>query len=130
MLRGEGPVGLHGGPRGDLALRANVQTHPLFERVGDDIRIEIPVKFTEAALGGEISVPTVHGKHKLKIPSGTKTGQVFRMRGVGVPKQGGSRGDQFVKTLVITPSKLSKDQRALLEQFAESWDEDPREDLE
>lgn len=130
MLRGEGPAGANGGPRGDLILRANVLPHKLFDRADSDIRIEAPVKFTEVALGAEVEVPTIHGPAKLKLPAGTKSGQVLRMRGMGVPKSGGGRGDQLVRVKVTTPQKLSKRQRELLEEFAESWTEDPREELD
>ena len=112
-----------------MVLRANVLTHPFFDRAGSDIRVRVPVKFTEAALGGEISVPTIHGSQKLKLPPATKNGQVLRMKGMGVPKSGGGRGDQLVRVQITTPPKLSKKQRELLEEFAGTWTEDVRAGL-
>ena len=130
VLRGEGAAGAGGGPRGDLILRAKVGEHPLFKRRGYDVDVEVPVKFTEAALGAEIDVPSVRGTAKLKIPAGTKNGQVLRLRGMGIPRMDGSgRGDQFVKVRLVTPGKLTREQREWLEKVAEQWTEDPRKDL-
>ncbi|MBC7289342.1 MAG: molecular chaperone DnaJ, partial [Armatimonadetes bacterium] len=94
-LRGEGGRGLHGGPNGDLIFTVRVQPHPFFERRGDDIYAKVPITITEAALGGEIRVPTVHGMATVSIPPGTASGQVLRLRGQGAPKVGqpGQRGD-------------------------------------
>jgi molecular chaperone DnaJ len=129
-IAGEGAAGVHGGPRGDLILRARVGTHPFFKRRGDDILIEVPVRFTEAALGAEIEVPSVHGKTRVKVPPGTRSGQTLRLRGMGAPKMGrDGRGDQLVKVQVTTPKRLSKRQRQLLEELDETWTEDPRNDL-
>ncbi|MBM3474021.1 MAG: molecular chaperone DnaJ [Armatimonadetes bacterium] len=130
VLRGEGAAGADGGPRGDLILRAKVGEHPFFKRHGADIHIEVPVKFTEAALGAEIDVPSVRGTAKLKIPAGTKNGQVLRLRGMGVDKMGASgRGDELVKVVLVTPSKLTREQKECLERVAADWTEDPRKDL-
>ncbi|MGQ9733242.1 MAG: DnaJ C-terminal domain-containing protein, partial [Candidatus Zipacnadales bacterium] len=130
VLRGEGAAGVHGGARGDLILRAKVLEHPFFKRKGQDIHIEIPVKFTEAVLGAEIEVPTVYGTAKLKIPPGTKNGQILRLRGMGVQHLGANgRGDQLVKVRLVTPSKLTKRQRECLEEVEAAWKEDPRRDL-
>lgn len=129
-ISGEGASGLNGGPRGDLILRAKVGEHPFFRRRGEDILVEVPVKVTEAALGAEIQVPSIHGTTKVKVPPGTKSGQTLRLRGMGVPKIGGNgRGDELVKIQLVTPKRLSKRQRQLLEELDQSWTEDPRKDL-
>ena len=130
VLRGEGAAGANGGPRGDLILIAKVGEHPFFRRQGHDIHVEVPVKFTEAALGAEIDVPSVRGSAKLKIPPGTRNGQVLRLRGMGIDKMDGSgRGDQLVRVRLVTPSKLSHRQKECLEQVAAEWTDDPRKDL-
>jgi molecular chaperone DnaJ len=130
LIRGEGAAGINGGPAGSLVLRARVGTHRLFERRGDDIHVEVPVKFTEAALGAEIEVPSVWGSAKLKIPPDTKNGQTLRLRGMGAPKVGGTaRGDELVKVVIATPSKLTHRQRELLEEFETDWTDDPRAGL-
>jgi molecular chaperone DnaJ len=129
-IGGEGASGMNGGPRGDLILRAKVGEHPLFERRGDDILVEVPVKITEAALGAEIEVPSIRGTAKVRVPPGTKSGQTLRLRGMGVPRIGGNgRGDQLVKVQLVTPKRLSKQQRRLLEELDQSWAEDPRKDV-
>jgi molecular chaperone DnaJ len=130
VLRGEGAAGANGGARGDLILRAKVGEHSLFKRQGYDVHTEIPVKFTEAALGAEIDVPSVRGSAKLRVPAGTRNGQVLRLRGMGIPKMDGSgRGDQLVKVRLVTPSKLTREQKECLERVAAQWTEDPRKDL-
>ena len=119
-LNGEGEAGAQGGPPGDLYVVISVQEHPFFQRDGNDLSCEIPVNFTTLALGGEIKVPAVSGDAQtLKIPDGTATGSVFRLRGKGMPDVAGrGRGDLLVTVQAITPRKLSRDQRKLLEQFA------------
>jgi molecular chaperone DnaJ len=118
-LRGEGEGGSNGGPAGDLYVVLHVRQHPLFTRDGNDVVCEVPIGFTQAALGAEIDVPTVEGKVKLKVPAGTQSGNVFRLKGKGVPDvRGYGRGDALVRVVVETPRKLSAKQRALLEEFA------------
>jgi len=118
-LSGEGEAGPHAGGKGDLYVRVNVKEHEVFSRDGDDIYIEIPVSVVQAALGAEISVPTLAGKAKLAIPEGTQTHTVFRLRGQGLPNiNGRGVGDEHVRVIVQTPSKLTKRQKELLEQFA------------
>ncbi|NPV26861.1 MAG: molecular chaperone DnaJ [Firmicutes bacterium] len=120
-MAGEGEPGLRGGPPGDLYVYIQVKSHPFFERDGDDILCEIPISFVQAALGGEIEVPTLEGKAKLRIPEGTQTGTFFRLRGKGIPNlRGYGRGDQHVKVVVQTPTRLTEKQRELLRQFAEA----------
>jgi len=128
-LAGEGGRGARGGPDGDLILVLHVRPHKLFHREGDDIHVKVPVKFVEASLGGKISVPTVDGKVTLTIPPGTQTGQKFRLRGQGAPKSGG-KGDQYVEVYLVAPKHLSKRQKELLEEFAQTWEEDVRDGLE
>jgi molecular chaperone DnaJ len=109
-----------GGPQGDLYVIIIVQEHLFFRRDGNDLACEIPVNFTTLALGGEIKVPSVSGEPQtLKIPDGTATGSIFRLRGKGMPDVSGrGRGDLLVTVQAITPRKLTKDQRRLLEQLA------------
>lgn len=119
-LAGEGEAGTQGGPPGDLYVIIIVQEHPFFRRDGNDLACEIPVNFTTLALGGEIKVPGVSGEPQtLKIPDGTATGSIFRLRGKGMPDVSGrGRGDLLVTVQAITPRKLTKEQRRLLEQLA------------
>jgi len=130
-LSGQGGRGLFGGPNGDLVFTVRVEPHPFFKRVGDDIYVTVPISFTEAALGAEITVPTVHGKAKLKVPAGSKSGQVLRLRGQGAPKLGqrDQRGDMFVELTIVPPKRLTRKARRLLEELQEELDEDPRADL-
>jgi molecular chaperone DnaJ len=118
-LRGEGESGLNGGPSGDLYVVLHVREHPLFTRDGNNVICDAPIGFTQAALGAEIDVPTPHGKMKLKIPAGTQSGNVFRIKGKGVPDvRGYGHGDALVRVMVETPKKLTPRQRELLEEFA------------
>jgi len=119
-LTGEGEPGENGGPNGDLYVTLHVREHPIFSREDADIWCEVPVSFPQAALGAQLDVPTLDGKVKLKIPAGTQSGTVLRLKGKGVPQLGGyGRGDQHVRVIVETPSQLSKEQRELLEKFAQ-----------
>jgi molecular chaperone DnaJ len=119
-LTGEGAPGEMGGPPGDLYVVIHVREHPLFVREENEVLCEVPVSFSQAALGAQIDVPTLEGKVKMKIPPGTQTGKVFRLRGKGIPHlHGGGRGDQHVRVVVETPSQLSKQQRELFEKLAE-----------
>jgi len=123
-LSGEGEAGPEGGPPGDLFVQMSVRQHAIFERDGKNLYCEVPITFVEAALGGELEVPTLDGRVKLKIPSETQTGKLFRLRGKGVkPVRGGSVGDLLCRAVLETPVKLSKEQKALLEQFQESLGE-------
>jgi len=120
-LSGEGEAGPEGGPPGDLFVQMSVKQHPIFERDGKHLYCEVPITFADAALGGELEVPTLDGRVKLKIPPETQTGKLFRLRGKGVkPVRGGAVGDLLCRAVVETPVKLNKEQKALLEQFAES----------
>ena len=119
-LTGEGEAGAQGGPPGDLYVVVQVAEHSFFHRDGNDLACEIPVNFTTLALGGEIKVPLVNGETEpFKVPEGTPTGTVFRMRGKGMPDVAGrGRGDLLITVQAITPKKLTREQRKLLEQLA------------
>lgn len=122
---GMGESGLRGGPSGDLYIVIHVKDDDFFVRDGDDIYCEVPLPFTTAALGGEIDVPTLSGKVSLRIPEGTQTGKTFRLRGKGIDNiQGRGTGDQNVRITVQIPSRLNAKQKQLLEEFANSSDED------
>jgi molecular chaperone DnaJ len=118
-IAGEGEAGTQGGPTGDLYVVIHVKEHEEFERQGSNLYSSVPVTFAQAALGAEISVPTLDGQQSLKIPPGTQTGTVFRLKNRGVPVLGGrGRGDLFVSVTVVTPTTLTREQRRLLEQLA------------
>ena len=117
-LSGEGEAGLHGGPSGDLYVDIAIRRHPIFQREGRDLHCDIPISFADAALGGELEVPTLDGRVVLKIPAETQTGKLFRLRGKGVtPVRGGPPGDLLCRVTVETPVHLTKRQRELLEEF-------------
>ena len=123
-LSGEGEAGPEGGPPGDLFVQMSVKQHPIFERDGKHLYCEVPITFVDAALGGELEVPTLDGRVKLKIPAETQTGKLFRLRGKGVkPVRGGSVGDLLCRAVVETPVNLSKKQKELLREFQESLGE-------
>ena len=124
-LRNEGEAGFGGGPSGDLYVVVHVKEHPLFVRQDNDVVIEVPVSFPQATLGAEIEVPTLEGKVKLKVPPGTQSGKVIRLKGKGfVDLHGYGRGDQLVRVVVETPRRLTARQRELLEEFARVSGED------
>jgi molecular chaperone DnaJ len=118
-LAGEGEAGIAGGPPGDLYVVVSIRPHPLFERDGMDLHCEVPVPFVQAALGAEIEVPTLEGKVTLRVPEGTQSGTVMRLRGKGLPAlRSSARGDQLVRIFVEVPTRITDRQRELLEQFA------------
>ena len=119
-LRGEGEAGEGGGPAGDLYVDIRVKPHPLFERDGKHLTCEVPLTYAQAALGTEIDIPILTGKHHLTVPAGTQPGEILRLKGQGMPDvQGGSRGELRVQFHVEVPKKLSKKQEELLRQLAE-----------
>jgi molecular chaperone DnaJ len=119
-LTGEGEAGVHGGPPGDLYVEMAVKEHPIFIRDGSHLHCEIPISFVDSALGGELEVPTLEGKVKLKIPSETQTGKLFRLRNKGVtPVRGGAKGDLLCRVVVETPIHLTKRQKEILKEFQE-----------
>lgn len=120
-LAGEGEAGVNGGPAGDLYVVVSVREHKIFQRDGKNLYCEVPISFADAALGGELEVPTLDGRVKLKIPDGAQTGKLFRLRGKGVtPVRGGSAGDLLCRVVVETPVNLTKRQRELLEELRET----------
>jgi molecular chaperone DnaJ len=120
-LAGEGEAGEHGGPPGDLYVQVAVKPHEIFTREDSHLFCEVPISFTTAALGGELEVPTLDGKVMLKIPAGSQTGRLFRMRGKGVkPVRGGQVGDLMCRIIVETPVKLTGEQQDLLRRLDES----------
>lgn len=122
-LAGEGEAGANGGPTGDLYVQVAVRPHKILERDGADLYCEVPISFADAALGGELEVPTLDGRVKLKIPEGTQTGKLFRLRGKGVaPVRGGGPGDLFCKVAVETPVNLNKRQKELLREFQQDME--------
>jgi molecular chaperone DnaJ len=121
-LSGEGEIGTQGGPRGNLYLQISVRPHDVFQRDDDTLLLDLDINFAQLALGDEVSVPTLDGQpHELKIPAGTQTGEMFVVRGKGVPHlRGGGRGDMIVRVNVVTPKHLSKEQKDLLKRLADS----------
>jgi molecular chaperone DnaJ len=130
-LKGKGGAGENGGASGDLYVVVHVRPHPVFGRKGDNLTLAVPVTFTEAALGAEIEVPTLGGPPvKLRIPAGTPNGRTFRIRGKGVTKRDGSKGDLLVTVEVQVPSALNERARQALNNYAEAVGSvDPRAKL-
>lgn len=119
-LNGEGESGLRGGPAGDLYVTIHIKKHPIFKREGYDVVCDVPISFTQAALGGEIEIPTIDGIIKYTIPEGTQTSTVFKLKGKGIKRlRSNSRGDQYFRVIVEVPKKLNQKQKDLLRQFAE-----------
>ena len=123
-LAGEGEAGENGGPSGDLYVQIKVRPHPIFTREDSDLYCEVPISFTTAVLGGELDVPTLEGRVKLKIPAETQTGKMFRLRSKGVRSvHGGAVGDLMCRVEVETPVNLNRKQKELLEEFQRSMEE-------
>jgi len=115
---GEGEAGANGGPTGDLYVVLEVKEHAFFERRGADLYCTIPISIAQAALGADLAVPGLNGEERLKVPEGTQSGAVFRIKGRGLPDpRGGGRGDLYYHVRVLTPAKLTRDQRKLMEQL-------------
>lgn len=122
LVEGAGNVPVPGRPAGDLELVFRVEEHPFFRRVGDDLVCSMPISFPTAALGGEVEVPTLEGKGLLRIPPGTQSGTVLRVRGKGIPRRRmGGRGDQLVEVVVEVPTQVSEHQKELLLDLAKSF---------
>ena len=116
--QGEGEPGVNSGPAGDLYVQIQVKSHPVFQRDHDDLHCEMPVSFATAALGGEIEIPTLDGSAKLRIPSETQSGKVFRLRGKGIRGvRSREHGDLLCHVVVETPVNLTERQRELLREF-------------
>lgn len=127
LFSGHGDSGVHGGPAGDVYIVLHVKDHPVFEREGKDLQCAVPITFSQAALGTEIRIPTLEGEATIKIPEGTQTGTIFRLRNKGVPVLNGhGRGDLYVEVKVQTPSKLNKRQRELIEELSATFSVDNR----
>lgn len=119
-LKGEGEPGLRGGPAGDLYVTIHIKPHALFKREGYDVVCDIPISFTQAALGAEIDIPTIDGMIKHTVPEGTQTGTVFKLKGKGIKHlRSNARGDEYIRVNVEVPTKLSQKQKELLRQLAE-----------
>jgi molecular chaperone DnaJ len=124
-LAGEGEAGRNGGPAGDLYVEIVVREHPIFERDHAHLSCEVPVSFVTAALGGSVEVPTLEGQASIKVPTGTQSGRVFRLREKGVkPVRGGATGDLFCRVVVETPIELNAEQKGLLRKFEASLGDD------
>ena len=122
-MSGEGEAGVRGGPRGDLYVLIQIRPHPFFERHGADLLCEIPVSMVQAALGTELKIPALSEPVMMKIPAGTQPGQLLRLRGKGLPAlRGMGRGDLMVRVAVKIPSRLTPEQKRLLEQFGQGGD--------
>ncbi len=120
-ISGQGNAGANGGPSGDLMVAVAIKPHELFTRDGANVYCEMPISFAQAAIGGELEVPTLDGKVRYNVPEGTQTGTTFRLRGKGIPYVGyKNRGDQYVTVVVETPTKLTKEQKDLLKKFEEA----------
>lgn len=129
-LAGEGEAGEAGAPPGDLYVIVHIKEHPVFERRDANLYCNVPISFAQAALGAEITVPTLDGQQALQIPEGTQTGSVFRIKGKGMPILGGrGRGDLFVTVTVVTPTNLTKEQRRLFEELAKLESKDQNESV-
>jgi molecular chaperone DnaJ len=127
-LTGEGDAGFRGGPAGNLYVVVSVKKHKFFTREGDNVLFELPVNFAEAALGAEVEVPTLYGSQKLKVPAGSQTGRVFRLKDKGISHlRGFGRGDELVVLRVVTPESLNKEQRRLFEELSRSLGTDSAE---
>jgi DnaJ-class molecular chaperone len=123
-------MGIGGGPPGDAFIEIIVNPHPLFTRKGDDIHLEVPISLREAVLGGKIPVPTPTGTVTMSVPKGSNTGTVLRLRGKGVARPDGTRGDEYVKLRIVLPNKIDPE----LERFVQNWAagkaHDPRRGME
>ena len=118
LVKGYGERGLNGGSNGDLVVEVNVKPHSFFKREGNDIHIELPLGFVDAALGTKINIPTVYGEVELIVPAGTQPGQILKLKGQGVKdERSGRSGDQFVHIKVVVPTNLSKEQKKILEDY-------------
>lgn len=128
-LVGEGESGEKGGPSGDLYVRVHVQAHDTFERRDNDIYTEVPISFTQAVFGAQIDVPTLQGTAKMKVPAGTQTNTIFKLRGKGIPSlRGGYVGDELVRAVIQTPTKLDKKQKDFLKKYAEAGGDEVKQE--
>jgi molecular chaperone DnaJ len=126
-VAGQGSPGEHGAPAGDLYLSVKMRPHPLFERKGEDLYVDLPVTFAEAALGADVEVPTMNGRVTMKIPPGVQSGQQLRLSGQGMPRRAGGSGNLFARLKVTVPRNLSDEERQLIEKLSSLRGENPRE---
>jgi molecular chaperone DnaJ len=126
-VAGQGSSGRSGGAAGDLLLTVKLKPHPLFERKGDDLYLELPVTFAEAALGAEVQVPTMDGTVRFNLRPGVQSGQSVKLAGLGMPRRAGGKGDLYVRPKVVVPKSLSDRERQLLEELRSLRTENPRE---
>lgn len=125
---GKGEAGIKGGPAGDLYVQISVEKHEIFEREAENIFAKMPISFKQAVLGDTVDVPTLDGAASLKIPAGTQSGTQFRMKGKGMPNINGyGQGDEFIEIVIETPTKISKEQKEILEKFDRLFKENPYE---
>ncbi|MGH9324128.1 MAG: DnaJ C-terminal domain-containing protein, partial [Vicinamibacteria bacterium] len=128
-VSGKGEKALGGGA-GDLYLEIKVEPHPLYRREGDDLYIDVPVTFAEAALGAEIEVPTLSGRARIRIPAGSQTGRLMRLKGKGMPKRKAEEhGDLFAKLSIVVPKELNSRELELVKELAKERTENPRAHL-
>ena len=121
-IKGEGDAGIRGGLPGNLHINVTVLPHPLFTREGDDIYYDLKINFAQAALGDEVEIPTLNGKTRLKIPAGAQHGMTFRLKDKGIPNlRGYGKGDEIIRLIVVTPQKLTKDQKRLFEELLKTF---------
>ena len=127
-ISGKGEAGVNGGPNGDIYLEFHVRKHPIFEREDNDIYLDMPITITDAVLGGKIEVPTLYGTVKVSVPAGSLSGDKLRLKGKGVADvNNGRKGDMYIVLNVITPKKLSRDQKKLFESLAKTDLDDSKE---
>ncbi|OJU08228.1 MAG: molecular chaperone DnaJ [Clostridiales bacterium 43-6] len=118
QVRGQGDAGVNGGPSGDLHININIRPHPIFERRGYNVHCDVPITFSQAALGADITVPTLDGKVKFTVHEGTQPGDEFKLKGKGIQRlHGGGKGDEFVKIVIEVPKDLSDKQKEILKEF-------------
>lgn len=128
-LRGQGNAGKNGGQAGDIYVTVSVLPHKLFKRSGQNVMLEMPISFTQAALGAQLTVPTIDGKVQYTMPEGTQNGTVFRLKGSGIPKPNGlGRGDQYIKVNIEVPRNLTKEQKDILRRFEDVVDDEHYDD--
>jgi molecular chaperone DnaJ len=128
-VAGQGAPGAQGGAAGDLFLLVHMRPHPLFERKEENLYVDLPVTFAEAALGAEVQVPTVTGKVTTRLPAGIQSGQALRLTGLGMPRLRGGSGDLYARVKVTVPKNLTDRERQLIEQLGGLRPENPRERL-